>query len=162
MQRRNLLKTGTVAGLCAWLAPTRQAAAATAQNFPFTRTDAEWRRVLTPTQYYILRQDGTERAGGSALTDEKRMGRYECAGCNQRAFSSRAKYDSHTGWPSFWEPLPGAVVTSEDRSLFAVRTAVACSNCGGHLGHVFPDGPPPTGLRYCMNGAALAFVPGAA
>ena len=162
MQRRTLLTTSTAAGLMTWLAPGRQADAATAQSFPFTRTDAEWRRMLTPAQYRILRQDGTERAGTSPLTDEKRMGRYECAGCNQPAYSSRAKYDSHTGWPSFWEPLPGAIVTSEDRSLFSVRTAVACSNCGGHLCHVFPDGPKPTGLRYCMNGTALAFIPGVA
>lgn len=128
-------------------------------EFEITKTDEEWRKILTPEQYYILRKHGTERAGSSPLDKEYGEGVYHCAGCDLPLFSSKAKYDSGTGWPSFWEPLPNAIGTSEDRSWFMTRTEVHCRRCGGHLGHVFSDGPPPTGLRYCMNGAALKFVP---
>jgi peptide-methionine (R)-S-oxide reductase len=124
-----------------------------------TRSEEEWQAALTPEQYRVLRGHGTERAGSSPLNAEKRPGRYACAGCGQILFDSRTKFDSGTGWPSFWAPLPGAVATSIDRSLFMARTEVHCARCGGHLGHVFPDGPPPTGQRYCMNGTALRFEP---
>jgi len=127
--------------------------------FEVAYSDEEWRRRLTPEQYYVLRAHGTERAGSSPLNREKRAGTYHCAGCDLPLYSSETKYESGTGWPSFWAPLDGAIGTSEDRSLFMTRTEVHCRRCGGHLGHVFEDGPPPTGLRYCMNGVALKFVP---
>lgn len=123
------------------------------------KTDAEWRALLTPEQFAVLRKHGTERAGSSPLDKEHRAGVYRCAGCELPLFSSETKFDSGTGWPSFREPMEGAVGTSADRSLFMTRTEVHCRRCGGHLGHVFEDGPPPTGLRYCMNGVALKFVP---
>ncbi len=123
-------------------------------------SDAEWRERLTPEQYRVLRQQGTERPGSSPLNGEKRDGRFLCAACHQALFSSGEKYESGSGWPSFTAPVqPGAVATHEDDSLGMRRTEVVCGNCGGHLGHVFPDGPAPTGLRYCMNGAALSFKP---
>ena len=127
--------------------------------FEITRSEAEWRKLLSPEQFYILREHGTERAGTSPLDKERRTGTFACAGCELPLFQSTTKFDSGTGWPSFWAPIEGAIGTSEDRSFFAVRTEVHCRRCGGHLGHVFDDGPPPTGLRYCMNGAALVFVP---
>src|SRR6185436_8920541 len=126
-------------------------------RFPFRLTDAQWRRRLNPTQYAILRQGVTERAGTSPLDREHRRGTFLCAGCNNPLYSSAAKFDSGTGWPSFFRPLPRAVVTREDRSLYMARTEVLCARCGGHLGHVFDDGPRPTGLRYCMNGGAMVF-----
>ena len=128
-------------------------------DFPVEKTPEDWKRDLTPEQYYVLREHGTERAGTSALNAEKREGVFKCAGCGHALFDSGAKFESGTGWPSFFQPLDGAVETSEDSSLFMTRTEVHCSRCGGHLGHVFPDGPRPTGLRYCMNGVALAFEP---
>jgi peptide-methionine (R)-S-oxide reductase len=128
--------------------------------FEVAYPDEEWRRRLSPEQYYVLRAHGTERAGTSPLNQEKRAGSYHCAGCDLPLFSSETKYESGTGWPSFWAPLENAIGTSEDHSLFATRTEVHCRRCGGHLGHVFEDGPPPTGLRYCMNGVAMKFVPG--
>lgn len=127
------------------------------KSFPLERTDAEWRASLAPEAHRVLRQHGTERPGTSPLNHEKRPGRFVCAGCGQALFDAATKYESGTGWPSFYAPLEGAVGTQVDRALFMVRTEVHCANCGGHLGHVFPDGPPPTGLRYCMNGAAMSF-----
>jgi peptide-methionine (R)-S-oxide reductase len=126
-------------------------------DFPVTKTDAEWQAELSPSQYQVLRQHGTERAGTSPLNLEKREGTFRCAGCSQPLFDSSTKYESGSGWPSFFAPLEGAVGTTVDGSHFMVRTEVHCSSCGGHLGHVFEDGPRPTGLRYCMNGAALKF-----
>lgn len=127
--------------------------------FPFALSEEEWRARLDPEQFRILRGHGTERAGTSPLNREKRVGVYACAGCGQPLFDSRTKFESGTGWPSFFDHLEGAVGESEDTSLFMRRIEVHCANCGGHLGHVFPDGPRPTGLRYCINGAALRFIP---
>jgi len=127
--------------------------------FPVSMTEAEWRARLTPEQYYVLREHGTERPGSCALNSEKRAGVFACAGCDQPLFVAKTKFESGTGWPSFFDPIPGAVETSEDRGFMMTRTEVHCSRCGGHLGHVFEDGPPPTGLRYCMNGVAMNFTP---
>ena len=123
------------------------------------KSDAEWKRELAPEQYRVLRKHGTERAGTSPLNNEKRAGTYKCAACGLPLFPSDTKFESGTGWPSFWQPLDNAIETSTDRSFFMTRTEVHCRRCGGHLGHVFDDGPPPTGLRYCMNGVALEFEP---
>ncbi|MBV8456457.1 MAG: peptide-methionine (R)-S-oxide reductase MsrB [Acetobacteraceae bacterium] len=128
-------------------------------NYPVSHSEEEWRNLLRPEQFRVLRQHGTERAGTSPLNYEKHSGTFVCAGCGQSLFSSETKFESGTGWPSFYQPLPDAVGTSEDRSLFTTRTEVHCAKCGGHLGHVFPDGPEPTGLRYCMNGIAMDFKP---
>jgi peptide-methionine (R)-S-oxide reductase len=122
-------------------------------------SDAEWRKRLTPQQYDVLRKHGTERPGTSALNAEKRKGVFQCAGCDLPLFSSDTKFESGTGWPSFYQPLADAIETKSDRSLFMTRTEVHCKRCVGHLGHVFDDGPKPTGLRYCMNGVAMKFVP---
>ena len=132
-------------------------AAPSAGGFEVEKSDAEWRRLLTPAQYAVLRGHGTERAGSSPLDAEKRRGTFACAGCALPLFSSDAKFDSHTGWPSFTAPLGQAVGTSEDRGFLMARTEVHCRRCGGHLGHLFGDGPPPTGNRYCMNGVAMTF-----
>jgi peptide-methionine (R)-S-oxide reductase len=129
------------------------------EDFAVEKTPEEWKRDLTPEQYYVLREHGTERAGTSPLNAEKREGAFACAGCGQDLFESGTKFESGTGWPSFFQPIEGAIATSEDSSFFMKRTEVHCSRCGGHLGHVFPDGPRPTGLRYCMNGVALVFTP---
>lgn len=126
---------------------------------PATLTDAEWRARLSPEAYKVLRKHGTERAGTSPLNREKRAGNFTCAGCGQALFSAETKFESGTGWPSFWAPLEGAVETTTDRSFFMTRTEVHCARCQGHLGHVFPDGPQPTGARYCMNGVAMGFEP---
>ena len=129
------------------------------ETFPVTHTEEEWRAKLSPAQYQVLRKHGTERAGTSPLNAEKRHGTFICAGCGQDLFASETKFESGTGWPSFYQPLESAVGTSDDRSFFMSRTEVHCSRCGGHLGHVFPDGPRPTGQRYCMNGVAMDFKP---
>jgi len=124
-----------------------------------TRSDEDWRKQLSPEQYQVLRKHGTERAGTSPLNGEKRTGTFVCAGCGQPVYRSDTKFESGTGWPSFWAPIENAVGTSTDRSWFMSRTEVHCSRCEGHLGHVFEDGPKPTGLRYCMNGVAMQFEP---
>ena len=132
---------------------------AEAKTFRVAHSEAEWRRRLTPAQYAVLREEDTERPFSSPLDREKRRGTFLCAGCDNELFSSRTKFDSGTGWPSFYRPLPGAVGTSTDYKLGYPRTEVHCADCGGHLGHVFNDGPRPTGLRYCMNGLAMRFRP---
>lgn len=158
--RRHLLHAGaSLAALAVLFRSGQSSADPRSGTFEITKTDAEWRKVLTPEQYYVLRQHGTERAFTSPLDREKRAGIFACAGCRLALFSSTTKYDSGTGWPSFHTPLENAVRTRVDRSLFMVRTEVHCRRCGGHLGHVFDDGPPPTGLRYCMNGVAMTFTP---
>jgi peptide-methionine (R)-S-oxide reductase len=129
------------------------------QQFEVVKTDEEWRRILTPEQYQVLRRHATERPGSCALLNEKRAGTFTCAGCGQRLFVADRKFESGTGWPSFFAPIAGAIGESVDDSFFMRRTEAHCSRCGGHLGHVFPDGPPPTGLRYCINGVALNFEP---
>jgi peptide-methionine (R)-S-oxide reductase len=131
----------------------------TDETFEVDLNEDEWRRRLTPEQFRVLRDHGTERAGTSPLNREKRAGTFFCAGCGLPVFRTEQKFESGTGWPSFWQPLENAVATREDHSLFMTRTEVHCRRCGGHLGHVFEDGPPPTGLRYCMNGAAMTFKP---
>jgi peptide-methionine (R)-S-oxide reductase len=135
------------------------AAGAGGKVFEVTKTDDEWRKLLTSEQFYVLRKHGTERPGSSPLDKVYADGTYSCAGCDLPLFSSNTKYDSRTGWPSFWKPLDNAVGEQADNTLFTSRTEVHCRRCGGHLGHVFPDGPKPTGLRYCMNGVSLKFVP---
>lgn len=166
MTRRQLLVVGgttvALAPVAWWFGSPSVANDDEAKRFPFELTDDAWRGRLQPQQYRVLREGWTEPAGTSPLNGEKREGTFVCAGCAQPLFASSTKFESGTGWPSFFAPIDGAVGTEVDRSYFMVRTEVHCSNCGGHLGHVFPDGPRPTGLRYCMNGAALAFVAGAA
>jgi peptide-methionine (R)-S-oxide reductase len=137
----------------------RDTGADSAETFAVVKSREEWKQQLTPAQYRVLREHGTERAGTSPLNHEKRKGMFACAGCGQPLFASETKYESGTGWPSFYAPLPQAVGTQTDHSLFMTRTEVHCSRCGGHLGHVFDDGPRPTGQRYCMNGVALNFMP---
>jgi peptide-methionine (R)-S-oxide reductase len=161
MATRRAILTGSAgilmsAGLFGFLLGRKAAAAG---HFEVEHSQAEWRKLLTPEQFHILREQGTERAGTSPLNHEKRKGTFDCAGCALPLFSSETKFDSGTGWPSFYKPLANAVETSQDRSLLMVRTEVHCRRCGGHLGHVFDDGPKPTGLRYCMNGLALTFSP---
>ncbi|MFD4840667.1 peptide-methionine (R)-S-oxide reductase MsrB [Achromobacter sp. NPDC058515] len=162
LNRRHFLGLGGAAAMAAGLVPllaARSGPAAAAASFPFALTDAQWRARLTREQYQVLRREGTERPYTSPLNDEHRKGVFACAGCAHPLFSSSTKFDSGTGWPSFWQPLPGAVGETRDRSFGMTRTAVHCANCGGHLGHVFDDGPRPTGLRYCMNGVAMTFAP---
>jgi peptide-methionine (R)-S-oxide reductase len=148
-----------VTGLAAWQAMRPAPAAETPdEHYDVSHTDAEWRAMLTAPQYAVLRQEGTERPYSSPLNDEHRSGVFSCAGCKLALFSSATKFESGTGWPSFWQPLDNAVRTKVDRSFGVRRTAVSCRSCGGHLGHVFDDGPKPTGLRYCMNGVAMNFT----
>ena len=161
--RRDFSRLGlALAGGVAALKSASGHAAETAGKFEVTKTDAEWRKDLTAEQYNVLRKQGTERAGTSPLDANDAAGTYLCAGCSLALFPSETKFHSGTGWPSFWKPLDGAVDTTTDNSYFMTRTEVHCHRCGGHLGHVFEDGPKPTGLRYCMNGVALKFVPKAA
>ena len=161
--RRHMLYAGAAGlGLAAFRLTRPHAATAATHSYEVSHTDAEWRKLLTPAQYNVLRQDGTELPFTSPLLEEHRAGIFGCAGCDLPLFSSKTKFDSGTGWPSFWAPLPKAVDENEDRSFGMTRTAVSCHRCGGHLGHVFTDGPKPTGLRYCMNGVALKFTPGPA
>jgi peptide-methionine (R)-S-oxide reductase len=129
------------------------------ETFPVQKSEAEWRSTLSPEAFRVLRGHGTERPGTSPLNHEKRTGTFTCAGCGNPLFESATKYESGTGWPSFFRPIEGAVATRTDRSFLMTRTEVHCARCGGHLGHVFPDGPRPTGERYCMNGVSLAFQP---
>jgi len=129
------------------------------ENFPMEKSDTEWRALLSPDQFRVLREHGTERAGTSPLNYEKRTGIYHCAGCARPLFESSTKYESGSGWPSFFRPLPDAIATTTDRTHGMTRVEVHCANCGGHLGHVFEDGPQPTGQRYCMNGVSLKFEP---
>ena len=161
MLTRRLMLLGVAAGVAA-PALMRAPGARAATVYPLTLTDVQWRSRLTPGQYEILRHASTEIPFTSPLLKEHREGTFACAGCNQDLFSSKTKFESGTGWPSFWTVLPHAVVTKDDRSLGMSRTEVLCSRCGGHLGHVFDDGPKPTGLRYCMNGGAMVFHPGKA
>jgi peptide-methionine (R)-S-oxide reductase len=164
-RRQFLSFIGTTVGLTSVMAwagrsgTSKAAMKSSDEQFPISKSEDEWRRTLTPEQYAVLRKHGTGRAGTSPLNAEKRDGTFACAACGQPLFSSETKFESGTGWPSFFKPLEGAIGTSTDRSWLAVRTEVHCSRCGGHLGHVFPDGPRPTGERYCMNGVAMKFVP---
>lgn len=166
MKRRTFLYAG--AGSAALLAGASlfrfqsmgpDAMAKTDETFPVMKSKAEWKAQLSPQQYAVLREEATERAFTSPLNDEKREGIFHCAGCDQPLYSSETKFDSGTGWPSFWAALPDAVGTKADNSLFMTRTEVHCARCGGHLGHIFDDGPEPTGKRHCLNGVALTFRP---
>ena len=164
MLTRRFLMTGGAIALLAGLGSSRFAAfSAPAEAFPVAHTEAEWRKLLTPDQYAVLRNSATERAFSSPLLDEHRPGIFACAGCSLGVFSSETKFESGTGWPSFWAPLRDeSVGTTRDISLGMVRTEVHCQGCGGHLGHIFDDGPEVTGLRYCINGVAMTFKPQAA
>ena len=159
--RRSLLGSGAI-GLAAAFTLPGWIRASRADTFAVTHSDAEWQKLLSPDQYAVLRQSATEAPFTSPLLHEERSGNFACAGCDLDLFSSKTKFDSGTGWPSFWAPLDKAVGTTSDTSFGMERTAVHCSQCGGHLGHVFDDGPQPTGLRYCMNGVALTFKVAAA
>lgn len=162
LTRRNILFGGTALAALGMVAIwPRHAAPARAAEGPFEveKTEAEWRALLSPAEYDVLREEGTEYPYTSPLNDEKRAGIYHCRGCDLPLFDAAAKYDSRTGWPSFWEPLPEAIGESTDYKIGYARTEVHCQRCGGHMSHVFPDGPPPTGLRYCINGVSLTFRP---
>ena len=159
MQRRTMI-LGALAGSAAVL-PFVRYGKASEGTFEVTRTEEEWRAMLSDLEYRVMREEGTERAFTSPLNDEKRPGTFACKGCDQPLYSSETRFESGTGWPSFWEALPDAVETKPDRSLFMVRTEVHCDRCGSHLGHIFDDGPPPTGKRHCLNGVSLVFKPAA-
>ena len=166
MNRRDLLLSGAaiaaVAGAAATLRMGGTQTARAAETFEVTKTDAEWHAILSDEAFNVLRKEGTEYPGTSPLLNEHRKGIFACAGCNLPVYSSETKFDSGTGWPSFWQEIANAVGKTEDRSLGMTRTEVHCRRCGGHLGHVFDDGPPPTGLRHCINGVALSFKPATA
>lgn len=165
MRRRTFLFTlpliPAALSACTAGADEQKAASEAAGRFEVTRTKEEWRKILTPQQFRVLREHDTERPRSSPLNDEHRAGTYHCAGCDLALYSSGTKFESGTGWPSFFEAIPGHVKTQEDTKLFAARTEYHCAKCGGHQGHVFDDGPKPTGLRYCNNGVAIAFEPDA-
>ncbi len=160
----NVTKRGFLAGTggaltALWIgACSKKGVAAPTETFEVTKSPDEWRKILSPAQYAVLREEGTERPRSSPLNKENRRGTYVCAGCQLQVYSSGAKFESGTGWPSFWKPLPNAVQTRPDKGLLFTRTEVHCRRCGGHLGHVFDDGPPPTGERYCLNSASLSFT----
>ena len=158
--RRSLLTLAATGAIGAILWGCRGAPAAAAERFPVQMSDAAWRQKLGDAAWNVLRHEGTERPYSSPLNDEHRSGVFACKGCTQPLFSSKTKFESGTGWPSFYAPLQGAVATRSDRSMLMARTEVHCSRCGGHLGHVFDDGPKPTGNRYCMNGVAMTFRAG--
>src|SRR5579883_592763 len=170
MKKRSFLRVGIATAGTVCLSPYRLGRASKAMasansqpmktGFEITKTEAEWRKVLTPEQFRVLRQHGTERAGTSPLDQQHGKGTFVCAGCDLPLFTSETKFNSGTGWPSFYAPIEGAVETTIDKSLFMTRVEVHCHRCGGHLGHVFDDGPKPTGKRYCMNGVSMAFIPG--
>ena len=162
LDRRALLIGGAAVGLFVGLRWLHGSDVQAAGPFEIDKSDSEWRRLLTKAQYEVLRLHRTEIPGSSPLNHETRAGTFACAACDLPLFSSETKYDSRTGWPSFYRPLPNAVGTSTDHILLMARTEVHCRRCGGHLGHVFQDGPPPTGLRYCMNGVAMKFIPATA
>ncbi|MGO4175965.1 peptide-methionine (R)-S-oxide reductase MsrB [Bosea sp. TAF32] len=163
MITRRILLAAMAAGTIGVGVTRRPRSASAAEDYTVKHSEAEWRKLLTPEQYAVLRQSATERPYTSPLNQEKRRGTFACAGCDQELFSSTTKFESGTGWPSFWAPISDkAVGTERDTSLSMVRVAAHCGRCGGHLGHVFDDGPRPTGLRYCMNGVAMAFRPLAA
>jgi peptide-methionine (R)-S-oxide reductase len=166
ISRRSLLFGGTavaaVAAGALWMRQMPTASQAAEGTFEVTKTEAEWRAILNEFEYAVLREEATERPWTSALLDEHRAGMFVCKGCDLPLFDAATKYESGTGWPSFWQPLDNAIGESTDYLLGYARTEVHCRRCGGHMGHVFPDGPPPTGLRYCINGVSLKFVPAAA
>jgi peptide-methionine (R)-S-oxide reductase len=157
ISRRDLFGLATAGSASLWLLSSH--GAATAMRFKVNHTAAEWEHLVGQDRYHILRQAGTELPFSSPILKEHRNGTFDCAGCASSLFSSATKFESGTGWPSFWKALPGAIVTKTDKTLLMERNEVLCARCGGHLGHVFDDGPRPTGLRYCMNGLALAFRP---
>ncbi|HZG37396.1 MAG TPA: peptide-methionine (R)-S-oxide reductase MsrB [Nodosilinea sp.] len=168
MKRRKLLEAGTAVVGGSWLLNTLTAEilskdvdtmATSNEQFTVSKTEDQWREQLTPEQFRVLRKHGTERAGSSPLDKVYEPGVFKCSGCGTPLFTSDTKFNSGTGWPSFYAPIEGAIATTTDRSLFMTRVEVHCATCGGHLGHVFPDGPAPTGQRYCMNGVSLEFVP---